>query len=165
MARRIHDFRWFQVCWLPKYGWIMRRGPAVVVVPVASDGKVWLERIHRPPTGIVSWEVPGGEVGPREDPVDAALRELSEECGLGASGARLLSPTLELASGMGSFPHHVVVARDVAPLGRRPVAQREEGIDRVQRFDRRRIRQMIKRGLVVMQPTISAITLWDCWEG
>lgn len=79
--KRIHDFGWFRVRWLAGYGWIVDRRPAVVVVPLAPDGRVWLAQIARPPTKTISWECPGGEVGKKEPIVAAGLRELRKSAG------------------------------------------------------------------------------------
>jgi 8-oxo-dGTP pyrophosphatase MutT (NUDIX family) len=157
--RRTFDFRWFEVKWLPKYGWIFDRSPAVVVVPIAQDGRVWMIRLHRIPTGTSSWELPGGGVD-GEDIVTAGLRELEEECSLVArDGGRLVRTPLELAPGMGRFPHYVVVASDVVPKGKRPVPQREEGIVAVRAFDRARVETMLRRGTINVQATICALAV------
>lgn len=156
--RRAHDFGFFRVRWLARYGWIVDRRDAVVVVPIAPDGRVWLAEIHRPPIGGATWEVPGGAVDPGETPIEAALRELAEECALVATGAaRELRHTQELAPGMGTFPHRVVVAEGVVPRGRRAVGQADEGIGRVRRFDVPRARKMIEDGRVRVPATIGAL--------
>jgi len=120
-VRRTHDFEWFKVRWLARYGWVIDRPPAVVVVPIAPNDQVWLARLERAPTATTSWELPGGGIDPDEDRVSAGLRELEEECSLVAQrGGKLFPTTLEAAPGMGRFPHHIVVALDVVPRGRRP---------------------------------------------
>jgi 8-oxo-dGTP pyrophosphatase MutT (NUDIX family) len=157
-VRRTFDFDWFRVKWLAGYGWILERRPAVVVVPIAPDDRMWFIRLNRIPTGTTSWEFPGGGVDDGEDPVLAGLRELEEESSLTAKGkVRLLDSPLHLAPGMGPFPHHVVVARDVSPRGARPVAQKEEGIVAVRRFDRATVRKMLRRGAINVQATLAAL--------
>lgn len=160
---RVHDFEFFRVRWLARYGWIVDRPPAVVVVPEARDGRLWMIRIRRVPIARASWELPGGEVGRREDPIAAGLRELEEECGLVAQdGAELWPTTLEAAPGMGRMPHHVVVARGVEPRGARPEPQREEGIVEVRRFAPERVAAMIRRGQISVFATLGALaaTSW-----
>jgi 8-oxo-dGTP pyrophosphatase MutT (NUDIX family) len=157
-VRRTFDFQWFKVRWLPRYGWVMDRAPAVVVVPIASDGRVWMERIARPPTKRTSWEFPGGAVGSKESVIVAGLRELEEECGLVARGeVTELSTVLEMAPGMGSFPHHLLLARDVAPKGRRAVPQRSEGVLAVRAFDQHQVRKMVRDGEVFVHATMAAL--------
>jgi 8-oxo-dGTP pyrophosphatase MutT (NUDIX family) len=165
-VQRTFDFEWFKVKWLAGYGWIIDRPPAVVVVPVAPDGRVWLARLDRAPTGTRTWEFPGGGVDGDEDIVRAGLRELEEETSLVArGGGRLVRTPLELAPGMGRFPHHVVVASKVVPRGRRAVPQKEEGIVAVRRFDRTSVRRMLQRGAISVQPTVAALTVSEWLEG
>jgi 8-oxo-dGTP pyrophosphatase MutT (NUDIX family) len=157
---RTFDFKWFKVKWLARYGWTLQRAPAVVVVPVDPDGRLWLIKVNRPPTGAESWEFPGGEIEGGEDPLRAGLRELEEECGLVAKGgARLLPTVFELAPGMGTSPHRLVIARDVVPKARRPVPQTEEGITTVKRFELARLRTMTRSGGISVLPTLAALAV------
>jgi 8-oxo-dGTP pyrophosphatase MutT (NUDIX family) len=165
-VRKTFDFDWFKVRWQPRYGWIFDRGLAVVVVPIASDGRVWLCRLERVPTGTVSWELPGGAVDPGEEVVAAGLRELEEECSLVArGGGRLVASPVELAPGMGRFPHGVVIASDVEPRGRRALGQRDEGIVAVRRFDRARVSKMIAAGQVNVAATLAALVVSGWLDG
>src|SRR4051794_5561861 len=104
----------------------MDRKPVVLVVPIAPDGRLWLAQVERVPTGTTSWELPGGQIDENEEPLAAGLRELDEECSLVAEGGGKLMPhALEMAPGMGRFPHLGMLAWGVVPRGRSPVGQRE----------------------------------------
>src|SRR4051812_7248468 len=104
---------------MPKYGWVMDRKPAVLVVPIAPDGRIWLTEVERVPTGTRSWELPGGQIDANEAPLSAGFRELEEECALVArDGGKLMPQLLEMAPGMGRFPHYGVIAWGVVPKGR-----------------------------------------------
>jgi ADP-ribose pyrophosphatase len=165
-VRRSFDFDWFKVRWLRGYGWILERKPAVVVVPISPDGRVWLIRVHRVPTGTTSWELPGGGIDEGENAVAAGLRELEEESSLVAKGGgRLLATPLQLAPGMGPFPHLVVVASRVVPRGRRPVPQLDEGITAVRSFERARVASMLRRGSIHVQATIAALAVSGWLDG
>ena len=60
----------------------MRHVGAVCVVPLLEDGSVLLERQYRYPVGEVMVEIPAGKLNSkREDPREAAARELLEETG------------------------------------------------------------------------------------
>jgi ADP-ribose pyrophosphatase len=63
--------------------------PAVVIVPVEADGaggwRTWLVRVRRPATGGSLLEAPAGLMDEGESPLEAARRELREECGLDAA--------------------------------------------------------------------------------
>jgi ADP-ribose pyrophosphatase len=153
-----YDFDHFRVRWLARYGWIVERGPAVVVVPISPDGRVWMARITRPPTGQTTWELPGGGVDPGEDVLLAGLRELEEECGLVARGAVRLDPTVyEPIAGNGTVPHRLVVAEGVVPKGSAPRAQRAEGIDRVRRFSEAQIGALVRRGRITVYATLASL--------
>jgi 8-oxo-dGTP pyrophosphatase MutT (NUDIX family) len=165
-VRRTYNFDWFEVRWLPQYGWIFDRRPAVVVIALAPDDRLWLARIERPPIGKASWEMPGGMIDDGEDPVTGGLRELKEECGLVApKGGRLLGRALELAPGMGRFPHHVVVARSVVPNNKRPIAQKDEGILAVRTFDREQVRKMLKRQEIKAMATLGPLAVSGWLDG
>jgi 8-oxo-dGTP pyrophosphatase MutT (NUDIX family) len=165
-VRKTFDFDWFKVRWQPRYGWIFDRSPAVVVVPVANDGRVWLCRLEREPTGTASWELPGGAIDPGEDAISAGLRELDEECSLVArGGGRVVAAPFELAPGMGRFPHWIVVASNVEPRGRRALGQRDEGIVAVRRFDRARAAKLIRTGQLNVAATLAALVLSGWLDG
>lgn len=163
--QRVHDFDFFKVRWLGRYGWIVDRPAAAVVVPESADGRLWMVRIARVPTRTRSWELPGGEVGKRETPVEAGLRELAEETGLVArDGAELWPTTIEAAPGMGRMPHHVIIARGVEPDGARPRPQRDEGIEQVRRFTREQLARRVADGGVHVLATLGALAVTG-WLG
>ncbi len=63
-----------------EYGVLESAGFAAVV-PVTDEGNVVLVRQWRQPTGSFTLELPGGGLEGREDPWEAARRELLEETG------------------------------------------------------------------------------------
>lgn len=163
--RRTHDFEYFKVRWLDRYGFIVDRPPAAVVVAEAPDDRVWLLRVRRTPTASVSWELPGGEVRPDETPLRAGLRELAEEAGLVPLGrCRVFPRVLQAAPGMGLMPHHVILARNVVASGRRPLPQREEGIERVGAFTRAQVARAVRTGRIDVFATLSALAVTG-WLG
>ena len=54
----------------------------VTVLPVEEDGTVWCVRQFRYPFGREMLEAPAGKLEKGEDPLECAVRELSEETGL-----------------------------------------------------------------------------------
>ena len=58
--------------------------PAVAVAASPSPGSIILVQHYRYSVSTTLWEVPGGIIGPGEEPVQAAARELKEEAGFAA---------------------------------------------------------------------------------
>ena len=56
----------------------------VTIIPVADDGTVWCVRQFRYPFQREMLEAPAGKLEKGEEPLPAAIRELSEETGLSA---------------------------------------------------------------------------------
>lgn len=61
---------------------VVRHVPSVVIIPIASDGRVILIRQYRASVDRELWELPAGSLNPGETPEDAAARECEEEIGL-----------------------------------------------------------------------------------
>jgi len=55
---------------------------SAAILPVFEDGSIVLIHQYRPAIGDFIWEIPSGTMGPGEDPLACARRELREECGL-----------------------------------------------------------------------------------
>jgi 8-oxo-dGTP pyrophosphatase MutT (NUDIX family) len=72
----------------PRYGKISFKNRAVAVIPLDADQHTWLVGQWRFPLGEYSWELPMGGAPRDESPESAALRELKEETGLGATHLR-----------------------------------------------------------------------------
>ncbi len=55
---------------------------SAAILPVFEDGSIVLIHQYRPAIRDFIWEIPSGTMGPGEDPLACARRELREECGL-----------------------------------------------------------------------------------
>ena len=62
---------------------LIQHPPSVVLI-VVEGGELVLVRQSRPGSGTRTLELPSGKLEDGEAPVDAAARELAEECGLAA---------------------------------------------------------------------------------
>lgn len=63
---------------------IVEHPGGVAVIPVDANGDVWCVRQYRYAFGSEMLEVPAGKLETGEDPLECAVRELSEETGLRA---------------------------------------------------------------------------------
>ena len=71
--------------------WIQHPG-ASAVIPLLPDGNIILVKQYRYPVARVTLEIPAGKLdSPDEDPIDCAIRELSEETGYSARRMRKLT--------------------------------------------------------------------------
>ena len=64
---------------------VVEHSGGVGVIPVDENGDVWCVRQFRYPLGEHLLEVPAGKLEPGEDPLECAVRELSEETGFTAA--------------------------------------------------------------------------------
>lgn len=85
---------------------------AVIVVPLLDDGRLVLEKIYRHPYRKWFLECPAGGIEKGESPLQAAARELEEECGYRAGKTRLLG-SYEGLPGMARMRLHVVLATEL----------------------------------------------------
>ena len=88
-----------------KCTWFLRRPNTLGAHAIAltPEGKVILVRLRYSP----GWQMPGGGRSAKEDPLEAALRELREEIGMISFGAARL---------VGEFEEEVDFKRDMASL-------------------------------------------------
>jgi 8-oxo-dGTP pyrophosphatase MutT (NUDIX family) len=152
------SYQFFGVYERVDYGWTLQRfRPGTVIVPVTSDGRLVLIRVHRPhhADGQSDWEFPGGGGELGESSLDAGRRELREETGFATNDAGLvLADGLELVPGMGSYPHHVVLFRECKADGGF-VPGHGEGIVDVATFSAGEVAELIRTGQIRSLPTVA----------
>lgn len=86
----------------------------VTVIPVEDDGTVWCVRQFRYPFAQELLEVPAGKLERGEQPLDCAVRELSEETGLTADEMIYLGPHYS-SPGYLQEVLHIYLARGLHP--------------------------------------------------
>jgi ADP-ribose pyrophosphatase len=86
------------------------------VLAVAEDGRIPLVRQFRPAIEERSLELPSGLIEPREDPEDAARRELLEEVGCAAGRVELIG-RFDMDSGRMQTREYAFFAPDVRVVG------------------------------------------------
>ena len=94
---------------------IVQHPPSVVLV-VVEGGELILVRQSRVGSGTRTLELPSGKVEDDEAPVDAAARELAEECGLAAQRLTAIG-TFWAAPGYSTELVHVFEASGISQAG------------------------------------------------
>lgn len=98
---------------------VVEHAEVVAVVPLLEGEDVLLVRQFRLPTEQVMLEVPAGGVDEGEEAVEAAQRELGEECGQRAGRLERLGG-FYVSPGFCNEFVHVFLATELEPVERRP---------------------------------------------
>jgi 8-oxo-dGTP pyrophosphatase MutT (NUDIX family) len=130
----------------------------VLVIAVTEHREVILVRQYRHGVREVVLEIPGGVVDAGESPEETALRELCEETGFVAEGARLVGTMMPNAA-INSASCHVVLAEGCRRT-KRPKLDPFEKIDVLLR-PRDEIPEMIRTGQIRHALVIAAFALAD----
>ena len=93
---------------------VIRHPGSASIVPLLNDGRVILIQQFRPSLQQVIWEIPSGTMGPGEDPLGCAHRELMEECGYQGGRFEKLGEILP-APGYCDERIHLFMATDLTP--------------------------------------------------
>lgn len=130
-----------------------------VAVPLFDDGTLLMIRQYRYPIKSVIYELPAGKLGPGEDPVQCAKRELEEETGF-AAGTMTKLTSIYTTPGFCTELLHLYLATDLSKV---PGGQRlEEGEDlSLERIDLREAVRMIQDGRIVDGKTICGILMTE----
>ncbi|MDP4094434.1 MAG: NUDIX hydrolase [Bacillota bacterium] len=85
---------------------------AAVVIPISSDGEIYMVRQYRKPIERITLEIPAGKLDPGEEPLDCAKRELMEETGLTAKHMKHLT-SIHSTPGFSNEILHMYAAVDL----------------------------------------------------
>jgi 8-oxo-dGTP pyrophosphatase MutT (NUDIX family) len=96
------------------YGVVHFKNRAVGVLPVDTQGRVWLVGQYRYPLHAYSWEIPEGGGHGGESPEDTAHRELREETGLVAGRLELVA-TSHLSNSVSDELAYIYRATELVP--------------------------------------------------
>lgn len=97
------------------YGLVHMKKLAVGVVPIDADGSTLLVGQDRFAFGRWSWELPEGGGDLAQPPIEAARRELAEECRLQAAGWAELFRDVHLSNSVTDERAWAYLAWDLAP--------------------------------------------------
>ncbi len=136
-----------------EYFVIKTPGPVVNIVAMTDADEIYLIREERYPLGGSHWELPGGNAG-KEDPQEAALRELQEETGLIAKHIELIG-SFDEAEGILEEDGYVFLAGGLEQ--KESHIEGDEGIVKLKKFPVANILKMIQSGEFIDGQSISAI--------
>ena len=136
---------------------IVRHEGSVVLIPIASDGRVLLVRQYRHAVGRFLWELPAGSVDEGETPEQAAHRECHEETGkVPATIVRMAAmfPT------PGYCDEEMVFFRLSSLEEPTEAAALDEDEDiEARTFELHEAREMIRRGEIVDMKTVAGLAM------
>ena len=139
---------------------IVRHEGSVVLIPIASDGRVLLVRQYRHAVGRFLWELPAGSLETDEDVAAAAARECQEELGLIADHLERLHTFFPTPGFCTEAMTYFKATGLRTPGAGDPVAHQDddESIE-VGSFSTAEVRQMIDAGEIVDLKTVAVLFL------
>lgn len=132
---------------------VVCKDPAVFIVPMGFDDRIYLIKQFRYPVEKESWELPSGGIE-NENPLDAAKRELQEETGLIACKYSKVG-NFDAVSAYSDQLCTIFLAEGL--IGTEYNKQLEEGITEVRNFTFPEIFKMIRLGRISHAHTIAAL--------
>lgn len=138
---------------------VLEKRDFALVIPIESNGAIWLVEQYRYPVGARFWEFPQGS-GRGEDPAqgaDLARAELAEETGLRAGGITHLGHLYE-AYGYAAHGFDVWIATDLK-LGLHDREPSEQDM-RTGLFPPDAVARMLRNGQIKDAPSVAAYGMW-----
>ncbi len=136
---------------------ILEHAPAVTILPIDADAKVWFIRQYRHSSGEEILELPAGVMEPGELSAEAAQRELREEIGMAAGKLDSLGE-FYLAPGYSSEYMHVFLATELYPAALKPDDDEEIEIVKVSAQE---ALSLGARGMVKDAKSLASLLLWS----
>jgi ADP-ribose diphosphatase len=133
---------------------IEHRG-SVVMVPVDTDGGIWLVRQYRHAAGREILELPAGTLEAGENPARCAGRELREEIGMAAGNLTRIGGFF-LAPGYATEFMHVFLAGNLHPDR---IPGDEDEILRPEKISLMELRQRLEAGNLEDAKTVAALAI------
>lgn len=133
---------------------VIRLAPHSVIIPIDSDGNIYMVRQHRYPTNQITLELPMGNTD-GQDPLETAKRELEEETGLTAESWEYLGRFQE-ANGIAEIYGHIYLAHGISKAPNPRQDKLDKNLFELVTFSEQQIRTMILDGTIEDASTICA---------
>lgn len=135
------------------YGTIDFKNSAIGIIPLDDELNTYIIGQYRFPLNKYSWEIPEGGGTKGEDPLIAAKRELSEECGIKAKKWMKIQD-FNLSNSVTTETGHLYIARELSFFNAHPDDNEELQLKKIPFKD---LFQMVLDGEVTDAMTIMAV--------
>lgn len=134
---------------------LVKHNPSVTILPLDTEGMVYLVNQYRLGAGRDLLELPAGVMEDGEDPRACALRETREEIGL-ASGKLTTLGQAYLIPGYGDELMHFYLAEELTPD---PLSPDPDEFLRVEHLTVSELFKLVDEGVINDSKTLAALTL------
>jgi ADP-ribose pyrophosphatase len=134
---------------------LIKHNPSVTILPVDTEGMIYMVRQFRLGAEQELLELPAGVVEDGEDPQDCALRELREEIGLSSKKLRLLGQAY-LIPGYGDELMHFYLAEELVPS---PLKADPDEYIKIEKYTAVALFDLVDGGHICDSKTLAALTL------
>jgi ADP-ribose pyrophosphatase len=134
---------------------LVKHNPSVTILPMDSDGLVYLVRQFRLGANRDLLELPAGVIENDEDPQTCALRELREEIGMSSEDMTLIGQAY-LIPGYGDEQMFFYLARQLSPA---PLEADPDEFIGVERYTISELYQLVDGGNIFDSKTLAALML------
>lgn len=135
----------------------LTRADYVLIVAVAEDGKILLERQYRRGVDDFVYELPAGFIGKKENPLDAAIRELREETGWEGKGE--IVGEVYAQPGMSSLKAYVAILK-IKSFNKAKIKRDDDETMEVKSLSWNAVRKMIKQNKIKDMGALSALAIY-----
>lgn len=135
------------------YGIIEFKHYAIGILPVDTDGYIWLIGQQRYPFDMYTWEIPEGGGKKEQDPLENAKRELLEEAGLTAKTWTLIQE-IQVSNSVTNEIGFIYLAQDLSVGESNPDEDEDLSIQKIHFND---AYAMMERGEIKDSLTVIAL--------
>ena len=132
---------------------------AAAIIPFLDDNRIVLLKQYRHALKKVIWEIPAGTLGPQEEIISCAKRELIEETGYSASGWQKLGEITPVP-GYSDERIHIYLATELQPAEQHLDA---DEVIQVQEVEFNKALEMIGNGEIQDAKSIAGLFMASAW--